>query len=73
MLKTTGITGVEQKNYNFSFAKAVELVTISDFPVFNRILFLLQYKLLAKIIGHTINLCNFKFRKHSDNHLNVIT
>ena len=43
-----------------------------DLLILNHIFFLLQYKLLAKIIGQTINLCNFRLRKHSGNHLNVI-
>ena len=38
----------------------------------NHIFFLLKCKFLAKIIGHTINLCNFRLWKHSGNRLNVI-
>ena len=32
--------------------------------ILNHIFFLLQCKFLAKIIGHTINLCNFRLWKH---------
>lgn len=40
--------------------------------ILNHIFFLLQRKFFAKIIGHTINLCNFRLWKHSGNRLNVI-
>ena len=40
--------------------------------ILNHIFFLLQCRFLAKIIGNTINLCNFRLWKHSGNRLNVI-
>ena len=49
-----------------------ETMSLKAIHVFNHIFFLLKRKFLAKIIGHTINLCNFRLWKHSGNRLNVI-
>lgn len=51
---------IEMKQDNLNVAQAVGLITMPDLLVFNHIFFLSQRKFLAKIIGHTINLCNFK-------------
>ena len=74
MLKVAETTGVEQdkNNHNLSITHAVGLVAMVLFLVFYHIFFLLQRKFLAKIIGHTINLCNFRLWKHSGNRLNLI-
>lgn len=48
------------------------LVTMLLFLVFNHIFFLLKCKFFAEIIGHTINFCNIRLWKHSNNRLNVI-
>ncbi len=74
MLEVAETAGVEQdKNYhNLSITHSVGLVAMLLFLVFNHISFLLKCKFFAEIIGHTINLCNFRLWKHSDNHLNVI-
>ena len=74
MLETAETARMEQNknNHNLSITHAVGLVAMLLFTVFNHIFFLLQRKFLAKIIGHTINLCNFRLWKHSDNRLNVI-
>ena len=50
---------IEMKQDNLNVAQAVGLITMPDLLVFNHIFFLSQRKFLAKIIGHTINLCNF--------------
>ena len=50
----------------------LRFVTMPGFLILNHIFFLLQCKFLAKIIGHTINLCNFRLWKHSGNRLNLI-
>ena len=74
MLETAETTGVKPdwNNYNLSITHTVGVVTMLGLLILNHILFLLQYKFLAKIIGHTINLCNFRLWKHSGNRLNVI-
>ena len=50
---------IEMKQDNLNVAQAVGLITMPDLLVFNHIFCLSQRKFLAKIIGHTINLCNF--------------
>ena len=55
-----------------SIIHTVRLVMMPGFLILNHIFFLLQCKFLAKIIGHTINLCNFRLWKHSGNRLNLI-
>lgn len=74
MLEATKTTGMKQdkNHYNFSIAHAVWFVSLLGILIFNHIFFLLQRKFLAKIIGHTINLCNFRLCEHSGNRLNVI-
>lgn len=57
------LTGVEydEDSYNFSFTYVVEFIAMLLFFLSLIIFFfLLQCKFLAKIIGHTINLCNFR-------------
>ena len=53
-------------------AHTVGFVTMPGFLILNHMFFLLQRKFLAKIIGHTVNLCNFRLWKHSGNRLNAI-
>lgn len=74
MLKTAEITGMKQdkNNHNLSTTHMVEVVTMSGLLILNHIFFLCNVNPLAKIIGHTINLCNFKLWKYSGNRLNVI-
>lgn len=46
------------------FIFSISLCILGTMPgplVFNHIFSLLQYKFLAKIIGHTKKFCNFKF------------
>nr|DAN01496.1 MAG TPA: hypothetical protein [Caudoviricetes sp.] len=46
------------------FIFSISLCILGMMPsplVFNHIFSLLQYKFLAKIIGHTKKICNFKF------------
>ena len=62
----------DKNNHNLSITHTVGLVTMLLSLVFNHMFFLLQLKFLAKIIGHTINLCNFKLWKHSGYRLSVI-
>ena len=50
----------------------IEGVTTPVLLVANHIFFLLQNKFLGKIIAYTINLCNFRLWKRSDNCLYVI-
>ena len=61
MLETAETTGMEQdeNNHHLCITHAVGLVAMFGLPVYNHIFFLLQCKFLAKIIGHTINFCNF--------------
>ena len=63
MLEAAETAGVEQdKNlHNLSATHTVGLVVMLLFLVFNHIFPLLQYKFPAKIIGQTINFCNFRF------------
>ena len=74
MLETAETTGVKQdkNNHNLSITHTVGFVTMIGLLILNHIFFLLKCKFLAKIIGHTINLCNFRLWKHSGNRLNVI-
>ena len=74
MLEAAETTGVEQNknDHHLRITHPVRLITMPDLLVFNHIFFLLKRKFLAKIIGHTINLCNFRLWKHSGNRLNVI-
>ena len=74
MLETAETTGVKQdeNNHNLSITHTVGVVTMIGLLILNHIFFLLKCKFLAKIIGHTINLCNFRLWKHSGNRLNVI-
>ena len=67
ILETAEATGMEQdkNNHDLCITYTVGLVTMLLSLVFNHIFFLLQLKFLAKIIGHTINLCNFRLWKHS--------
>ena len=62
----------DKDNHNLSITHTVGLVAMLLFLVFNHIFFLLKCKFLTEIIDHTINLCNFRLWKHSDNRLNVI-
>ena len=61
MLETAETTGVKQdkNNHNLSITHTVGFVTMIGLLILNHIFFLLKCKFLAKIIGHTINLCNF--------------
>ncbi len=64
MLETEENSEVEknENNYNLSIIHTVGVVTtMPGLLILNHIFFLLQRKFLEKIIGHTINLCNFKF------------
>lgn len=74
MLETAKTTGVKQdkNNHNLSITHTVGFIAMLGLLIINHIFFLLKCKFLAKIIGHTINLCNFRLWKHSDNRLNVI-
>ena len=74
MLETTETTGVKQyeNHHNLSITHTVGFVTMTGLLILNHIFFLLQNKKKKKIIGHTINLCNFRLWKHSGNRLNVI-
>ena len=74
MLETAETTGVKQdkNNHNLSITHTVGFVTMIGLLILNHIFFLLKCKFLAKIIGHTINLCNFRLWKHSGNRLNAI-
>ena len=54
-------------NYNFRITHLVRLVTVLILLVVNHI-----FSCYKEIICHTINLCNFGLREHSDNRLNVI-
>lgn len=56
-LKATKTIGMKQdkNNHNLDIIYTVELVTMRLIFVFNHIFFLLQRKILAKIIGHTIS------------------
>ena len=72
MPETAEITKVEQDKNNLSNTHTVRFVAMILFLIFNHIFFLLQRKFLAKIIGHTINLCTVKLREHNGNRLNVI-
>ena len=74
MLETTETTGVKQdlNNHNLGITHTVGFITMPGLLVLKHIFFLLQSKFLAKIISHTINLCNFRLWKHSGNRLNVI-
>ena len=74
MLEIAETTGVKQdeNNHNLSITHTVGVVTMIGPLILNHIFFLLKCKFLAKIIGHTINLCNFRLWKHSGNRLNVI-
>jgi len=47
-------------NHYFRIAHPVRFVTVFMLLVVNHIFFLLQRKFFAKIICHTINLCNFR-------------
>ena len=62
VLEATETTRMEQDkdNHNFGIAHTVGLVPMPGFLIFNHIFFLLQNKFLAEIIGHTINLRNFR-------------
>ena len=71
MFEAVETTGVEQDN-NLSITHMAGLVAMLLFLVFNHKFFLLQRKFLAKIIGHTIHLCNFRFWNHSGNRFNAI-
>ena len=74
MLEAAETTGVEQNknDHNLHITHPIRLITMPGLLVFNHIFFLLKRKFLAKIIGHTINLCNFRLWKHSGNRFNVI-
>ena len=74
MLETAEITGMKQdkNNHNLSTTHMVEVVTMSGLLILNHIFFLCNVNPLAKIIGHTINLCNFRLWKHCGNHLSII-
>ena len=74
MLEAAETTGVEQNknDHNLHITHPIRLITMPGLLVFNHIFFLLKRKFLAKIIGHTINLCNFRLCEHSGNRLNVI-
>lgn len=74
MLETAETAGMKQdkNNHNLSTTHMVEVVTMSGLLILNHIFFLCNVNSLAKIIGHTINLCNFKLWKYSGNRLNVI-
>lgn len=74
MLEAEETTGVEQNenNHNLCITHTVGCVTMLGRLILKHIFFLLQRKFFAKIIDHTINLCNFRLWKHSDNRSNVI-
>lgn len=70
-MKTTGMEQNEN-SHNLSVTHTVRLVTLSGFLILKHIFFLLQHKFLEKIIGLTINFCNFRLYEQSSNTLNVI-
>ena len=60
MLEATDTTGVKQdKTHNLSITHMGGLYDVYS-SYFQSYIFLLQCKFLAKIIGYTINLCNFR-------------
>lgn len=74
MLEAAETTRIEQNknNHNLSITHAVGFVTLLASLIHKHIFFLLQRKFLAKTIGHTINLCNFRLWKRSDKRFNVM-
>lgn len=59
-LYNMGIAATLVAIFNFSISLCIRVTMPGPF-VFNHIFFLLQYKFLAKIIGHTKKICNFRF------------
>lgn len=61
MLETPEPSGMEenQDNHDFRVVQTVGFVSMAARLVFNQIFFLPFGKFLAKIVCHTINLCNF--------------